>query len=79
MLAKKYPWRTGRSCVFKNFYHLVFVTKYRRNVFTHTMLLRIQVLFQETYQQMDCELLEFNVDHSLRRVLPSHCEKERLT
>lgn len=26
-------WRTGRSCVFKNNVHLVFITKYRRNVF----------------------------------------------
>jgi len=60
MSAKNYPWRTGRSCVFKNFYHLVFVTKYRRQVFTHTMLTRIQILFQETCKQMDCELLEFN-------------------
>jgi len=60
MSAKNYPWRTGRSCKFKNFYHLVFVTKYRRDVFTHPMLLRIQDVFQETCQQMDCELLEFN-------------------
>jgi putative transposase len=60
MALKKYPWRTGRSCQFKNFYHLVFVTKYRRDVFTHSMLLRIQAIFQETCQQMDCVLLEFN-------------------
>jgi len=60
MSLKKYPWRTGRSCTFKNFYHLVFVTKYRRHVFTHHMLSRMQTLLHETCQQMDCELLEFN-------------------
>ena len=60
MSSQNYPWRTGRSCNFKNFYHLVFVTKYRRGVFTHPMLVRIQTLIQQTCQQMDCELLEFN-------------------
>lgn len=60
MSLKNYPWRTGRSCTFKIFYHLVFVTKYRRGVFTHAMLTRLQTLFQETCQQMDCTLLKFN-------------------
>ncbi len=36
-----YEWRTGKSCVFKNNVHLVFVTKYRRNVFTKEMLDRL--------------------------------------
>ena len=30
--------RTGRHCVFNLHAHLVFVTKYRRKVFTHTMM-----------------------------------------
>jgi putative transposase len=25
-------WRTGRHCIFKNIVHLIFVTKYRRDV-----------------------------------------------
>lgn len=54
-----YEWRTGRSCVFKNTVHLVFVTKYRRDVFTQQMLDRVNILFSETCAQMDCELLEF--------------------
>ena len=60
MSAKDYEWRTGRSCVYKNFYHLVFVTKYRRNVFTQPMLERMNDIFKETCEQMGCELLEFN-------------------
>jgi len=60
MSLKNYPWRTGRSCTFKNFYHLVFVTKYRRDVFTPHMLLRIQTIFHETCEQMNAKLLEFN-------------------
>lgn len=53
-------WRTGRSCVFKNHVHLVFVTKYRRKAITDKMLSRLEELFSETCLQMDAELLEFN-------------------
>lgn len=53
-----YEWRTGRSCVFKNTVHLVFVTKYRKNVFTGEMLDRLEQIYRETCLQMDCELLE---------------------
>jgi putative transposase len=60
MSTINYEWRTGRSCVFKNFYHLVFVTKFRRGVFTKEMLARIMTIFEETCVQMECELLEFN-------------------
>lgn len=58
-MKKEYEWRTGRSCVFKNFVHLVFVTKYRRGVFTDTMLNRLKEIFIETCEQMDVELIEF--------------------
>ena len=63
MNQEEYDWRTGRSCVYKNFYHLVFVTKYRKGVFTKEMIERMQAIFKETCQQMDCELLEFNGEH----------------
>lgn len=59
-MRKEYNWRTGRSCVFKIFYHLVFVTKYRKQVFTKPMLDRMRDLFEETCTQMQAELLEFN-------------------
>lgn len=58
-MVDNFKWRTGRSCVFKNFVHLVFVTKYRRNVFDDEMLKRISELFHETCKQMDVELIEF--------------------
>lgn len=54
-----YEWRTGRNCVFKAFYHLVFVTKYRRGVFTDSMLDRMKAIMSETMLQMDGELMEF--------------------
>lgn len=59
-MTKEYNWRTGRSCVFKVFYHLIFVTKYRRGVFTKEMIKRLETLFRETCLQLEAELLEFN-------------------
>ena len=54
-----YKWRAGRSCVYKNYVHLVFVTKYRRDVFTVEMLSSTKMVIKETCEQMECELLEF--------------------
>ena len=58
-MTVNYPWRTGRSCVYKNHVHLVFVTKYRRGVFSQQMLRRLEELFRETCEQLQCELIEF--------------------
>ena len=58
-MEEKYPWRTGRSCMYKNFVHLVFVTEYRRGVFSLEMLKRLHEILRETCEQMECELLEF--------------------
>jgi len=58
-MIEKYPWRTGRSCVFKVYNHLVFVTKYRRGVFTSNILNTLKLIFAETCKQMESELLEF--------------------
>ncbi len=64
-MSDNYDWRTGRTCHFKLFYHLVFVPKYRRKVFTTPMLERLDAVYRETCQQMGGELLEFNgeTDH----------------
>src|SRR5580704_10032778 len=58
-LNDEFIWRTGRSCVFKIFLHLIFVTKYRRDVFTEEMLIELERVFKETCYQMGGELLEF--------------------
>ena len=58
-MTKEFAWRTGRSCVFKNFVHLVFVTKYRRGVFNAAILARLKELFEQTCEQMGAELIEY--------------------
>ncbi|RCV86522.1 IS200/IS605 family transposase [Vreelandella rituensis] len=64
-MSDEYPWRTGRSCVYRLYYHLVFVPKYRRDVFTESMLVRLDAVLRETCEQMQGELIEFNgeADH----------------
>jgi putative transposase len=63
--------RHGRHCVFKNFVHLVFVTKYRRNVLTDALLKRIEELMRETCEQMECELIEFNGEDDHTHIMVS--------
>ena len=75
-MRKVSDWRTGRHCTFKNYVHLVFISKYRKAVFNQAMLERLKVLFAETCLQMDCELLEFNGEydhvHLLVSLHPKH-------
>lgn len=40
--------------------HLVFVTKYRRKVFTRTMLDFMRTIFQDICENFDAELIEFD-------------------
>jgi len=61
-MVEEFSWRTGRSCIFKHFVHLVFVTKYRRNVFTNEMLEQLERVFRETCLQMGAELLKFGAE-----------------
>ena len=59
-MTEKDNWRSGRSVTYKNTVHLVFVTKYRRTVFTNFLLTVVETVMRETCEQMECELLEFN-------------------
>jgi putative transposase len=43
--------------------HLVFVTKYRRDVLTEPISIRIEQIIKETSEKMDCERIEFNGEH----------------
>jgi putative transposase len=45
--------------VFRNFVHLVFVTKYRRAIFTPPMLVEIEKGIREACTNLKGELLEF--------------------
>lgn len=51
--------RRGRSCVFLLHVHLVFVTKYRRGVFTKASLADLREIFQSVCHDFGAFLAEF--------------------
>jgi putative transposase len=51
--------RKGRHCVFNMHVHLVFVTKYRRGVFTKEILDDLRLIFEEVCIDFESELVEF--------------------
>jgi len=52
--------RHGRHCVFNLHIHLVFVTKYRRGVFTGEVLAELRCIFAAVCQDFSAELVEFD-------------------
>lgn len=52
--------RHGRHCVFMMHVHLVFVTKYRRHVFTREILDDLRLIFTRVCTDFEAELVEFD-------------------
>ena len=52
--------RHGRHCVFLMHVHLVFVTKYRREVFTKAILDDLRPMFSSVCADFEAELVEFD-------------------
>lgn len=52
--------RTGRHCVFRMHVHLVFITKYRRGVFTKAILDDLRQIFISVCADFEAELTEFD-------------------
>ena len=52
--------RPGRHCVFMMHVHLVFVTKYRRDVFTKEILEVLRPIFVSVCNDFGAELIEFD-------------------
>ncbi len=52
--------RHGRHCVFNLHIHLVFVTKYRRGVFTKEILDDLAEIFKSVCVDFEAELVEFD-------------------
>jgi putative transposase len=53
-------YRRGRHCVFAMHVHLVFVTKYRRNVFTKAMLDDLRDIFGSVCTDFEADLIEMD-------------------
>ena len=50
----------GKHCVFVLYVHLVFVTKYRRGVFTKEILEDLKQVFGRVCNSVEAELMEFD-------------------
>ncbi|MEU0517282.1 IS200/IS605 family transposase [Streptosporangium sp. NPDC006007] len=62
-------YRRGRHVVSALHVHLVFVTKYRRDVFDDAMLRRCEDIMVEVCDSFEAELREFNGEHDHVRLL----------
>lgn len=52
--------RHGRTCVFAMHVHLVFVTKYRRKVFTQEVMRELKLIFSNVCKDFEAVLVEFD-------------------
>ena len=55
--------RHGRHCVFKMHVHLVFVTKYRRGVFTKEVIDDLRGIFASVCADFESQLVELDGEH----------------
>ena len=67
--------RTGRHCVFNMHVHLVFVVKYRRDVFTNAMLETMREVFERVCLDFEAELIEFDGEHDHVHLLVNYPPK----
>jgi putative transposase len=59
-MKKSIDIRHGRHCVFNLHVHLVFVTKYRKTVFTSFVLNELERIFTSVCKDFEAELVEFD-------------------
>ena len=67
--------RTGRHCVFNMHVHLVFVAKYRRDVFTKAMLETMHEVFERVCLDFEAVLVEFDGEHDHVHLLVNYPPK----
>ena len=71
--------RTGRHCVFMLHAHLIFITKYRGNVFNESSLQRLEAILKEVCRLFEVELVEFNGEHDHVHLLINYPPKVQLS
>lgn len=67
--------RTGRHCIFNMHVHLVFVAKYRRDVFTKAMLETMNEVFKRVCLDFEAVLVEFDGEHDHVHLLVNYPPK----
>ena len=67
--------RHGRHCVFNMHVHLVFVAKYRRNVFDKQAIERLRELFAKICTDFEAQLIEMDGEHDHVHLLVNYPPK----
>jgi len=67
--------RHGRRCIFRIHVHLVFVTKYRRGVFTVEIIDDLRGIFADVCTDFEAELVEFDGEHDHVHLLVNYPPK----
>lgn len=67
--------RHGRHCTFLMHVHLVFVTKYRREVFTKAILDDLKQVFDSVCRDFEAELVEFDGEDDYVHLLVNYPPK----
>lgn len=71
--------RRGRHVVSVMHVHLVFVTKYRKPVFSNSHLLRLEEIFKNVCQDFGCKLEEFNGESDHVHILITYEPKVQIS
>ncbi|PSR22029.1 MAG: IS200/IS605 family transposase [Sulfobacillus acidophilus] len=74
-MTKTNDYRTGRHCVFNLHVHLVFMTKYRRFVFTKEVLEDLRTIFSDVCQDFEATLEEFDGERDHGHLLITYSPK----
>ncbi|MEW6494417.1 MAG: IS200/IS605 family transposase [Cyanobacteriota bacterium] len=70
--AKKPSYNSTRRAVYNLTVHLVFVTKYRRQVLSGAMMHRLSEVFNSVAQKWDSQIVEFNGESDHVHLLVSY-------
>ena len=71
--------RRGRNCVFLLHVHLVFVTKYRRHVFTKAILQYLKTVFESVAHDFNAQLVEFDGEKDHVHLLVEYSPKTAIS
>lgn len=74
-MKKETDLRRGRHVVFNLHVHLVFVTKYRRNVFTKAILDDMHGIFESVCNDFEAQLVEFDGENDYVHLLVNYPPK----
>lgn len=74
-MSNRQTLRTGRHCVFQMHVHLVFVTKYRKQVFTAQALEALERIFCSVCEDFEAKLEAFEGEHDHVHLLVTYPPK----